>query len=81
MYLQDSPAFGLGSKKQLPSYHSLTGCDTTFPNRVGKIKPLKTMLQSGKCKLLQRFWENLMHGKDKLCREVCSDSYISQGWE
>ena len=30
--------------KNLPAYHSITGCDTTsYPFKVGKVKPLKNM--------------------------------------
>ena len=37
----------------LPAYHSITGCDTTsYPYGIGKIKPIKNMLQHNKSHLL-----------------------------
>jgi len=37
----------------LPGYHSVTGCDTTsYPYKVGKVKPLKKMITQGKFNLL-----------------------------
>ena len=37
----------------LSGYHSVTGCDTTsYPYKVGKVKPLKKMITQGKFNLL-----------------------------
>ena len=40
----------------LPAYHSITGSDTTsFPFRIGKIKPWKKMVKLDCYKLLESF--------------------------
>ena len=40
----------------LPTFHSITGCDTTsYPFRVGKVKPFKKMQKMGKANLLSGF--------------------------
>ena len=36
----------------LPSYHSITGCDTSYPYKVGKVKPFNKMIAQGKFILL-----------------------------
>uniref|UniRef100_UPI00358E375C uncharacterized protein n=1 Tax=Myxine glutinosa TaxID=7769 RepID=UPI00358E375C len=47
--------FGDEVCQTLPAYHSITGCDTTsFPFRIGKIKPLKKMLKQEKSHLLSQ---------------------------
>ena len=39
----------------LPAYHSIAGCDTTsFPFRIGKIKPIKKMIKQEKFRLLSK---------------------------
>ena len=42
-------AYGKEMCDVLPGYHSVTGCDTTsYPFKVGKIKPLKKMKSQDK---------------------------------
>ena len=42
--------------KNLPAYHSITGCDTTsYPFKVGKVKPLKKAMKNNKMNLLDNF--------------------------
>ena len=36
----------------LPGFHSVTGCDTTYPFHVGKISPFKKMRRLSKMLLL-----------------------------
>ena len=44
----------------LPAYHSITGCDTTsFPFRIGKIKPIKKLMKQGKSHLLSELGSSL----------------------
>ena len=46
-------AYGKEVCDVLPSYHSVTGCDTTsYPYKVGKLKPFKKMVAENKSTLL-----------------------------
>ena len=46
--------FGDEMCQALPVYHSITGCDTSFPFGVGKVKPLKKTKKLGKFQLLSQ---------------------------
>ena len=52
--------FGEEVCEVLPAYHSITGCDTTsFPFRIGKIKPIKKLMKQGKSHLLSELGSSL----------------------
>ena len=49
----------------LPAYHSITGCDTTsFPFRIGKIKPIKKMVKWEKSYLLSELGRSVHSVQD-----------------
>lgn len=49
----------------LPGYHSLTGCDTTsYPYKVGKVKPLKKMITQSKANLLSPLGQRRLSKQD-----------------
>ena len=57
--------FGEEVCEVLPAYHSITGCDTTsFPFRIGKIKPIKKMIKQGKSQLLLELGRSLHSFQD-----------------
>ena len=49
----------------LPGYHSLTGCDTTsYPYKVGKVKPLKKMITQSKANRLSPLGQRRLSKQD-----------------